>query len=289
MKKLRQFWRYRITQLIGGALLVGAVLPFIAGLVLKVFGFLHGTSLHSWLLDVGHHIPPLGAAGGAGAGGAAGSGGPGGPPDSKSKDPDPCAGEKRAVLADQGTIDTIKGQLDSISQEINALAGPANRLISRATELAPAAQSEVAQQFAITAITKLVQSLAAVTGEGEGVEAVAKTIDTIQNPLSQVPGQSGAEEASFIKEMYQYFQVSQGNLNALEELCKENPLPEAQQFLETMTELQGLIAQGNKLLNWMGHIQDDLKNAQDKLDKDQQALADCEAASSGGGPSGGDA
>ena len=75
MKKLRQFWRYRITQLIGGALLVGAVLPFIAGLVLKVFGFLHGTSLHSWLLDVGHHIPPLGAAGGAGAGaGASGRG-----------------------------------------------------------------------------------------------------------------------------------------------------------------------------------------------------------------------
>src|ERR1700676_4676066 len=80
MKKLRQFWRYRITQLIGGALLVGAVLPFIAGLVLKVFGFLHGTSLHSWLLDVGHHIPPLGAAGGAGAGAGAGSGGPGDPP-----------------------------------------------------------------------------------------------------------------------------------------------------------------------------------------------------------------
>ncbi len=284
-----------IVYAIGGAVAAAIAAPVMVGLALKALGLLHGGSLHAWLQDVGHNLPPIGAAGGAGAG--AGAGGEPTPPINP-KDPDPCAGERRAVLADQGTVDMYNGQLQTYSQQINALGAPAERLLDQAAEQAEAAQSEVEQQFALTAITKLIGIAMAQMGSAslapellggseaaEGVEAVNKTIEGVSNPLSQVPGQNVAETGNFVKEMYQYFQVAQGNLEALEELCKENPMPEAHAFLETMTELNQLVTQGYALVNALNQVQDKLNDAKDKLDQDQQALADCEA-SNGGGDSG---
>jgi len=263
--------------------------PVIAGLALKALGSLHGVSLQAWLLDVQQNLGWGGALGALGTGAA----GAGGPVPSKDKDPDPCAGERRAVLADQGTVDMYKGQLDSYARRIDGLAGPADELVTRAMALAPAAQAEVAEQFALTAITKLIQLVSEAAGPlGEGAGAVGGAVGIVSNPVGAakgaVPGYSYVENGKFLSEMYQYFQISQGNLNALEELCKENPLPAAQQFLEVMTELQSLAAQGHALVNAMNQVQDNLQQAQDKLNQDQQDLADCEAANSGSGSSAGD-
>lgn len=77
--------------------------------------------------------------------------------------------------------------------------------------------------------------------------------------------------------------MSQGDLKALEELCKETPggLPDAQQFLNVMEELNQLVAQGYALVNTMNSIQDQLNEAQNTLEQDQKDLADCQAINSG--------
>jgi hypothetical protein len=289
MKKIWSLLHYRIVWTIGTALLAIVAVPAILVLVLKALGLAHGASLHSWLLDVGQNMGPMGAAGGAGAG-VGGSGGPN-PNPQKDKDPDPCAGQERAVLAAKGTVDMLNGQLNLDAEKINSLAAPAQKLLDRAAALAPAAQSEVAQQFALTAITKLIQLVAEAAGPlGEGAAAVNTAVGIATNPVGTaaggVPGNSIVENAGFLKEMYQYFQVSQGDLKALEELCKETPggLPDAQQFLNVMDQLNELVAQGNALVNQMdaeNGIQQQLNKALETLNQDEKDLLDCQATNSG--------
>jgi hypothetical protein len=299
MKKIRSLLHHSVLWSFAAALLAIIAVPaFFVAVVLKLLALAHGLSAHSWLLDVGQNVPLGGAAGGGPAGGA-GSGDPNPSPDDK--DPDPCAGEKSALIRDQGFVDTYKSQLDYYAQQIDALAAPAQQLLNQASGLASAAQWEVEKQFLLTAGTTVIQLLMAVVTDGQAaqgllggedtaksVEEVSKTLETAQNPLSQVPGQSNVETANFFQEMYQYFQVSQGNLNALEELCKENPLPAAQQFLNVMQQLDQLISQGHSLVNQMNGIQDPLDQAKNKVNQDQQDLADCQAANSGSASSGGD-
>lgn len=287
--RFRPFLHHRTIWTTARALLAGVYVPVMVTLMLKSLGLLHSVSLPTWLLDVQQNLGWGGALGSFGAGAAAA----GGPVPPKDKDPDPCAGERRAVLADQGTVDEYKGQLDLYAQQIDRLAGPADQLVKQATALAPAAQSEVEEQFAMTALNKLLQMLVEAAGPlGEGAAAVSAGVGLVSDPLGSLKGgadDSGyLETGQFLSEMYQYFQVSQGNLNALEELCKEDPLPAAQQFLEAMSELQSLAAQGHTLVNAMNHVQDSLQQAQDKLAKDQQDLADCEASNTGDSTSAGD-
>lgn len=79
-------------------------------------------------------------------------------------------------------------------------------------------------------------------------------------------------------------------MNAVEELCKETALPDAQQFLEVMGELNQLVAQGNRLVDKLDQVKvDNLQPAQNRLKEDQQALADREASNAGCGASGADA
>ena len=54
MKKIWSLLHQRIVWTIGAAVLAGVAVPAIVGLVLKALGLLHGASLHTWLLDVGH-------------------------------------------------------------------------------------------------------------------------------------------------------------------------------------------------------------------------------------------
>lgn len=68
MKKIWMLGHHRIVWTIGAALLAIVAVPAIVGLVLKALGLLHGASLHSWLLDVGHNVDGEGAIGGAIAG-----------------------------------------------------------------------------------------------------------------------------------------------------------------------------------------------------------------------------
>jgi len=126
----------------------------------------------------------------------------------------------------------------------------------------------------------------------EAVEGVSKTIDTASNPLSQVPGSVAdfAENVSFFNEMNQYFQASQGDLKALEELSSANNMPAVSQFVDVMKEMNQKVDEGYALLNSINNptngIQQKLDDAQNKLKEDQQALADCQKSNSGGGGSG---
>src|SRR2546428_37086 len=67
------------------------------------------------------------------------------PPPPQQK-PDPCAGERRAVLEAQSRVDTYTEQLKAYGKELEGLKRPADELIARANELAPAAQREVAEE-----------------------------------------------------------------------------------------------------------------------------------------------
>lgn len=306
MKKIWPFLQDKIVRTIGAALLGGVVAPVIVGLVLKTLGLLHGATLHGWLLDVGQNVTPLGAAGGA----AAGAAGAGGPLPPKDKDPDPCAGEARAVLADQGTVDMLKGQLEAKEAQINALNAPISALAAQASALASQAKTELLEQFAVTVLTKVVQGLMVAMGDpavapemlggkeaAEAVEGVSKVVETASNPLSQVPGYSTpsdfAENVNFFKEMNQYFQASQGDLKALEELSNANNMPAVSQFVDVMKEMNQKVDEGYALLNSINNptngIQQQLDEAQNKLSEDEQALADCQASNAGGGSTGADA
>jgi len=88
MKKIWSLLHQRIVWTIGAAVLAGVAAHPVLGLVLKALGWLHGDSLHAWLLDVGHNMGPLGAAGGLGAAAAAAAAASS-PPPAKDKDPDP--------------------------------------------------------------------------------------------------------------------------------------------------------------------------------------------------------
>lgn len=71
MKKIWSLLHHRIVWTIVAALLAIVAVPAIVGLVLKALGLVHGSSLHSWLLDAGQNVDGGGAAGsfGSAAGG----------------------------------------------------------------------------------------------------------------------------------------------------------------------------------------------------------------------------
>lgn len=256
-------------------------MPVVIGLVLRALGLINDHSLHTFLLDVGHHVKHLGASGGAG--GAAGGAGSPTPP----KDPDdPCAGEARALKTAQSIAETLQDEITAVQKQIGKLASPMQQALNQAAALAPAAASEVKQQLLMTMITKFLTTFG-----GEGAEAANALYTLATNPLSSATNEL-SENISLLNEMYQYFQVSQGNLDALKELCEENPMPDAQNFLNAMNDLQGLVAQGYALVNDLNApdhgLLDQLTKAQDTVDKDQKDLDDCQSSHSGNGSSGGD-
>jgi len=71
MKKIWTLSHHRMVWTTGAVMLAIAAVPALVGLVLKTLGFVHGTSLHTWMLDVGQN---LGASGAVGAAGAAAAG-----------------------------------------------------------------------------------------------------------------------------------------------------------------------------------------------------------------------
>ena len=79
MKKLWSLLQNRLVWTTGAALLAIVALPAIFILVLKALGFVHGASLHTWLLDSELNVPGHGLWGGVGSGtaGTAGNTGPG--------------------------------------------------------------------------------------------------------------------------------------------------------------------------------------------------------------------
>jgi hypothetical protein len=91
--------------------------------------------------------------------------------------------------------------------------------------LAPQAKYEVGEQTALTAITALIKIVGLVSGAGKGAETVGAA-----------DSRGVVETASSIMEMYQWFQASQGEVNALTELSSANPLPAVSQFLGVVKE-----------------------------------------------------
>jgi hypothetical protein len=56
MKKIRSLLQHEIVWTSGVALLAIVAAPAIVVLVLKALGWVHGASLHTWLLDVGQNM-----------------------------------------------------------------------------------------------------------------------------------------------------------------------------------------------------------------------------------------
>ena len=73
MKTIRALSHHRMVLTFGAALLAIVAVPAIVDLVIKVLGLAHGSSLPTWLLDVGENSTAGGAAGGAGAAAAGAS------------------------------------------------------------------------------------------------------------------------------------------------------------------------------------------------------------------------
>jgi len=286
--------------MLGAALLAALAAPAMLGLVLKALGFLHGTPLRTWLLDVGHNMGHLGAVGGLGAGAAAAASASS-PPPPKDQDPDPCAQQAQNLLKASSKVDSLKAYLQSVENQIDALMAPINALAANAAALASDAHTEVAEQAAITVLTKVVEGLmAAMGGEAEGAELVNQAIDTISNPVGQVlneavPGYEGASNAAenigFFQEMNQYFQAYQGNIEALQELANEYNMPTVQKFVNVMNEMNQKIDNGqalfNKINNPTNGIQQQLDEANTALQEAQKALDACRAGNGEGGGSGG--
>ena len=284
MKKLRQFWRYRITQLIGGALLVGVVLPFIAGLVLKAFGFLHGTSLHSWLLDVGHHIPPLGAAGGTGAGAGAGSGGPGDPP----QKPNPCDSERNAVDQAQQQIDSDQFKVDSLQMLFDQATGDLAQKLFDTYWTGRTAQNEWYQTPSLdNAMGALETGLQDIIGDPAGMPPpslfppASEWLDKMSNFFTDYDV-TGAVAAAHL-----------GLMNSADpgvDPSGMGTIPFAtQEFIASLTMLEVASNMTFEYQRQLDNAKDQLKNDQQQLKDAQQALADCEASNSGGDPAAGDA
>jgi hypothetical protein len=300
MHKIWSLISHRVVWTIGAAWLAGVAAQAVLGLVLKSLGLLHGASLHTWLLDVGHNMGPLGAAGGLGAAAAAAAAASD-PPPPKDKDPDPCASQAEDVLKASGTVDMLKGQLQSVESQIDALMGPINAAAANAAALASDVHTEVAEQAAITVVTKVIQGLMAVMDPpSEFAGAAVEVADKLANPVGAVlnetvPGYEGASEAaenvSFFNEMNQYFQAYQGNIEALQELANEYNMPTVQKFVNQMNEMNGEIDKGQALFNKINNpnngIQQQLDEAQGALKDAQAALKACQDSNAGGGSSGG--
>jgi hypothetical protein len=68
MKKFLPLLQNRMVWTTAGALLAIVALPAFFVLVLKALGFVHGASLHKWLLDSELNVPRHGLWGGVGSG-----------------------------------------------------------------------------------------------------------------------------------------------------------------------------------------------------------------------------
>ncbi len=300
MKKIWSLLHQRMVWTMGAAVLAGVAAQAVLGLVLRALGLLHGDSLHAWLLDVGHNMGPLGAAGGLGAAAAAAAAASN-PPPPKDKDPDPCASQAEDVLKASGTVEMLKGQLQSVENKIDALMAPINALSASAAALASDVHTEVAEQAAITLVTKVIQGLMTAMGSpSEFAGAAVEAAETFTNPVGAVlneavPGYEDASKAvenvSFFNEMNQYFQAYQGNIEALQELANEYNMPTVQKFVNQMNEMNHEIDKGQELFNKINNptdgIQPLLDNAIDALKDAQAALKACQDSNAGSGGSGG--
>ena len=202
-----------------------------------------------------------------------------------------------------GRCETLTGYLQSVENQIDALMTPINALAANAAALASDAHTEVAEQAAITVLTKVVEGLMAAMGDvGEDAELVNDAIATVRNPVGQalgeaVPGYEGASNAAenvgFFQEMNQYFQAYRGNITALQQLAGEYNMPTVQQFVNVMNEMNQTINHGQELFNKINNpnngIQQQLDAAKQTLTDAQKALKDCQDSNAGGGGSGGGA
>jgi hypothetical protein len=304
MHKIWSLIYHRVVWTIGAAWLAGVAAQAMLGVVLKALGLLHGASLHTWLLDVGHNMGPLGAAGGLGAAAAAAAAASD-PPPPKDKDPDPCASQAEDLLKASSQREKFENQIDALDKQINAIPGSIKTLADDAAKLVTGAKVEVFEQGFITLMTKLAEGMMIAMGASgflpgllgggaEAVETAATTIDSVTNPISQVPGLGTASEAAedwgWITEMQQYFQAYQGNIDALREVASENNMPTVNQFLKLIDQVNEQFDAGQKMLNEINGpngIQQQLDDAIQTEAEARKALKDCQDGNPDGGGSGG--
>ena len=219
-----------------------------------------------------------GAAAGAGAvGGMAGGAGTGTDEDEEApppeeEEPDPCAGERSGVQRAESMVDMYNSQIQILSKQLDGMKGPADQLIAELQALAPQAQSEVSWNMVQTLITKLLEAVVAAGPAGPALES----LQTMADPTGAIPG---SDLVGFFNDLNGYFGVLAGDMDAVADLADSQGLPITKQFVDKMRELEGIKNQAAPIANRINHIRDDqLADAQRKLDDARRQLADCQAA-----------
>jgi len=203
-KKFGSPYHHRALWTISAGLLGGVVAPVVVGLVLKALGLLHGVSLTTWLLDVGHNMGLPGAAGGVGAG-AAGATGPGDSTPPNHKDPNPCASLQQEYDQQKAALDTIDAQQKALADAYNKSLPKLGALQDQFKNLQPSVQTLTRIGLAQTIYTAIASFC---------VDIVAATIAP-QLEIEEAAAAGPSSVFDFVQsvtEIYDTIQAGSGNL-----------------------------------------------------------------------------
>ncbi|HUG74443.1 MAG TPA: PrsW family glutamic-type intramembrane protease [Acidimicrobiia bacterium] len=233
--------------------------------VLQVVDVLGGLFGGGGLHDVGRNVDPTGGPASTGSAPGAANG------DDEEEEDDDCATQERWLLECQSRVDTYQQQLDNHVKQLEAMQQKADALVAELTAMADGAQSEVAWHLIQSLISKL---LALVTSKYGG--PLGKAYGTTTDPLGALPGVGDAKAAiEFFTEMQGYFDLMQGDIEAVAELAEEHGLAETKRFVEKMRELQDIGSKGRQIGYQIDEINVQKDQWQEKLDKAREELDKC--------------
>lgn len=229
--------------------------------VLQLVDVLSGLFGSGVLHDVGRNVDPSGGPASTGSAPGAVNG-----DDEEEEDDDDCATQERWLLEYQEQLDNHVKQLETMQQKADAL-------VAELTAMADGAQNEVAWHLVQSLLSKL---LAILTSKYGG--SLGDLYGTTTDPLGAVPGVGDALAAiDFFKEVNGYFDLMQGDIEAVAELAEQHGLPETKRFVEKMRELQDIGSKGRQINYQIDEINVQKDQWQEKLDKAQAELDKCRA------------
>lgn len=190
----------------------------------------------------------------------------------KRADGDECQGERDAVQESEAALQALQSLIDTLQQQVAQL------------------QNEVAQQI----VQLQLEAMAAVGESAAGNPALSGILATLHAELQSVGNPAslltaGTSPGDFFSSLSNVYSAMTGQAAAAMGLAQTGPFPLTLAFLNSLLQLQGQLASANGLLNSLQNLEDNnLKQAQNDLQKAQQALDDCRASHSGDAQSQGD-
>jgi len=240
-------------------------------LILRALGLLddppNSSAFHTWLLDVGHHLTPLGAAGGIGAGVAGSAGSP-------VNKPDPCESERNAVNDAEQKLESAQNHVEAVQMNFGAATANLPQQLWDTWLAGQQSQAEWAQNPTLGgALGPLEQGLQNAVGGPSNMPLPSEFPPTnvLLNNLNDFFSSYNVSGA-----------IAAAPLGAWSSrYTDQDPwgsgmVPFAtQEFIRSMTQLEYATNSAVELQNQLNHAQTQLKKAQQQLHDAQQALSDC--------------